>query len=995
MARPQGYLCPVDGAEPSLGMRAPFACKGFASTVTENAPPSCAAMRSRPQVDGDSPFPRFNLASLVVIFLASCMGQRDCHQWRGGGSSRCAGDGGDDHHPGWQAVDAMQRIETQRVQEWRKTHGLESDEDFAFAFVNWEQASVSAGSLVADSWVAARSAASDAMLHQVSEAIHDISATGASSSRPLQPRFKKVRRKTRLLPNPADSPEAVTRRVDALASVWIDCRVLRPTGRMTPELHESWKEACQRLAQRQITQAEAVTINNALKTFRELTATLSSRQRCLPPEEVDLDHFLHKGTTAPSRALASLKWLVKNGELRWPMKHVSIPASVSTRQPRRQAPVVLPPMIGHLEECIINRQAINDPTWLALLGSWMVAMGVLRYRHIQRANPRKVTLSYLHAHCPKGKQRRLRSGFDLAIPGALTCEWVWLEPWLKAWKEIPSERRQHVGLCFHPGGRAWTLEEVQTEVQACFQGHIDGYDNLTSYSWRRLGPTVGHMLGLDPQGLSALGDWQDSTAPDADAKMALHYSSAKYGESLRVKASVLGAVASLQHFDNWEAATPSAISTAKEEARRVCQAMISKDGHVVWSVPVSAHEMAKRFAVGQVLREKAARRREKAHGSEAIRAMPDQLNGKQLSSFLRNGDLLCGAFQTNRCTREESLCGAAHRCAVVCKSGRVCGGHHAAIVCREKRALRVQEPPPAQQSPLPHPEVAMPETKRRRRDKDKGESRPSVLPVIEVQEDPVPVAPAADVQTLERKFDRLATVRGKSAEAPTLIFENRQGGQIFLGGLPTAATVQHYPDADLQVVCFPESPTQKGGIVMTGAMERHISPTWAAGRTAQWRELWPLMRSSVFAGNCLLIHCMAGRHRAAVIGVITRAVFAQESADQSARWIAGRRDIQLHKITGQSGIGVWMEDTIRQTSLGNPSPPLAGYVATMRSQLHIDVGEDTPLCHHKQGAARASERLTRPMRTQDVKEAIAWGRPWCSSCVGKAPARVQMMIQEQ
>lgn len=155
------------------------------------------------------------------------------------------------------------------------------------------------------------------------------------------------------------------------------------------------------------------------------------------------------------------------------------------------------------------------------------------------------------------------------------------------------------------------------------------------------------------------------------------------------------------------------------------------------------------------------------------------------------------------------------------------------------------------------------------------------------------------------------------------------------------------------------------------------------------------MRSSTFAGNCLLIHCMAGRHRAAVIGVITRAVFMQESAAQSAQWIAARRDVQLHKITGQNGIGAWMEDTIRQTSLGNPSPPLAGYVATMRSQLHIDVGEDTPLCHHKQGASRASERLTRPLRTTDIKEAIAWGRPWCAGCVGKAPARVQMMIQNQ
>lgn len=195
-------------------------------------------------------------------------------------------------------MDAMQRIETQRVQEWRKTHGLESDEDFAFAFVNWEQASVTAGSLVADQWVAARSAASDAMLHQVSSAIHDISASSSSTARPLQPRFKKLRRKTRLVPNPTDSPDAVTGRVDALTSVWLDCRVLQPTGRMTPELHGSWKDACRRLAQRQVTQAEAITINNVLKTFRELVANLTSRQRCLPPEEVDLDHFLHRGTTS-------------------------------------------------------------------------------------------------------------------------------------------------------------------------------------------------------------------------------------------------------------------------------------------------------------------------------------------------------------------------------------------------------------------------------------------------------------------------------------------------------------------------------------------------------------------------------------------------------------------------------------------------------------------------------------------------------------------------
>ena len=171
MVRLQDCPWPAAGVEPSLGMHAPTVSKGFAYIVTGTAPHGCAATSSMQQVEGVSPFHRFNLASLVVLFLASCMGQRYCHRRRGGVSVRCAGDGGEDLQPGWQAVDAMQRIETQRVQEWRKTHGLESDEDFAFAFVNWEQASVSAGSLVADSWVAARSAASDAMLHQVSESL--------------------------------------------------------------------------------------------------------------------------------------------------------------------------------------------------------------------------------------------------------------------------------------------------------------------------------------------------------------------------------------------------------------------------------------------------------------------------------------------------------------------------------------------------------------------------------------------------------------------------------------------------------------------------------------------------------------------------------------------------------------------------------------------------------------------------------------------------------
>ena len=54
--------------------------------------------------------------------------------------------------------------------------------------------------------------------------------------------------------------------------------------------------------------------------------------------------------------------------------------------------------------------------WQAMLAAWMLYGGVLRHKHLTRAEVRKVTMSTVHAHCIKGKQRRLRKGFDFAYP---------------------------------------------------------------------------------------------------------------------------------------------------------------------------------------------------------------------------------------------------------------------------------------------------------------------------------------------------------------------------------------------------------------------------------------------------------------------------------------------------------------------------------------------------------------------------------------------------
>ena len=64
---------------------------------------------------------------------------------------------------------------------------------------------------------------------------------------------------------------------------------------------------------------------------------------------------------------------------------------------------------------------------------------------------------------------------------------------------------------------------------------------------------------------------------------------------------------------------------------------------------------------------------------------------RQLSSFLKDGSLLCGAYQHGRCSQWENGCGAGHRCAVLLQSGRVCGGRHTAQSCRDKRYRPVED----------------------------------------------------------------------------------------------------------------------------------------------------------------------------------------------------------------------------------------------------------------------------------------------------------------
>lgn len=125
------------------------------------------------------------------------------------------------------------------------------------------------------------------------------------------------------------------------------------------------------------------------------------------------------------------------------------------------------------------------------------------------------------------------------------------------------------------------------------------------------------------------------------------------------------------------------------EAKPHSQQAIQRDGHLVWSTPITAAEVATRFALTRQLKERAASIRREARHSRAVRSMPDVVNGRQMSSFLLDGSLLCGEWQTKNCSKSETECGAPHRCGVLLKTGRVCGGRHTGLRCHDNWGIKV------------------------------------------------------------------------------------------------------------------------------------------------------------------------------------------------------------------------------------------------------------------------------------------------------------------
>ena len=204
---------------------------------------------------------------------------------------------------------------------------------------------------------------------------------------------------------------------------------------------------------------------------------------------------------------------------------------------------------------------------------------------------------------------------------------------------------------------------------------------------------MSHLLRLSPQEQLALGDWA-SNNPEGN-QMPLHYSSARY--TLRCKALSLAAAWEVRGLEDWSAVTDTELGRIKGAVQSQVDDVIVGDRTTIFQAPVTTETLHRSLAPTRTWQYRAAKTRAKST-KEQVGKMPATLNGKVLTTFLKNGQSLCAGFQLGRCRLEEKDCASAHRCAVALRSGRACGGNHPAEVCYDKRALLAQtakEPGPS------------------------------------------------------------------------------------------------------------------------------------------------------------------------------------------------------------------------------------------------------------------------------------------------------------
>ena len=457
---------------------------------------------------------------------------------------------------------AQAHAEAVKVETWCRNEGIKTSAELAFYFTTFEEALSEAGRAVARSWQVARQSSEQG----VAGLVRGLFAAERQSQEVVvkpkpstSPRLRPMAGKPK--PSLAMAPVAGKKRGYVHADekpLVLDEGAMQQFMDMLVSIGQHRADDARArtnfkaIIREVLTKSEPATVKRGLQTWQELQQAI----RGSDAGGVDA-HFLAqfaREASAPSRVYHALRWLGRNFPLNMDLALLVAPTKQKGGRygGGRQAPVVPPPIIHYLDDLL--SAAEGSAQWSAVLAAWMMVFGVVRFGHLQRSNLAFWNGTVMVFYCQKGKQLGNREGFFWSIPRWTMGGQSLLEPWLEQEKAI-RRCMAKAGLNFHhcafdlDEGKALNMQGFLGAVRAHLKMVITNIGDLTSYSFRRVAPTVAVLADRSEVEKTALGGWIDRSSNLATS--AARYNAQKARLSDQLKIAMLFVLRQLREVDAW------------------------------------------------------------------------------------------------------------------------------------------------------------------------------------------------------------------------------------------------------------------------------------------------------------------------------------------------------------------------------------------------------------------------------------------------------------
>ena len=297
---------------------------------------------------------------------------------------------------------------------------------------------------------------------------------------------------------------------------------------LQPQRRDAWTS----MQIARIATTDVATIRSALRTWKHWCAWCQTQgEDPLDSPEAAPAMFLHspvgKGLhvpkTAPTTRFNHLRWFAT-------VAGAPVQLAASDRPASRSAHMGLPPEQRiasdpelHIRlDTLFSRLSEADPTRIVVAGIQILWMSVLRFQHMQRSIPVRLTKYFLYAVCWKGKGK---PGYRWACPrygptGADIGKYLW-----DKWSELSGGADATPFGLLYSNKIPLSLSQFHTATRAILSTSIGMQDvsDFSSYSLRRSMPTLAEMSGSHPDDADALGDWTSAKS----SKMRVRYADSR------------------------------------------------------------------------------------------------------------------------------------------------------------------------------------------------------------------------------------------------------------------------------------------------------------------------------------------------------------------------------------------------------------------------------------------------------------------------------------